>query len=67
MLTRRHHISGNWSVVKADIKQTARLNVIKDMLFRIEYKGKNHELILPDANVVFNYDESYLLNGMLAP
>jgi hypothetical protein len=37
------------------------------MLFRLDYKGKEEALILPDSNIIFNYEEAYLLNGMIAP
>jgi len=67
MLARTHHLSAPWTVVKADDKQAARVNLIKDLLFRLDFKGKNEALLLPDANIVFNYDECYLHNGMIAP
>ena len=67
MLARTHHLNTPWTVVRADDKKSARLNVIKDMLFRLEYKDKDENLILPDTNIVFNYDESYLEKGFLAP
>ena len=67
MLARTHHLEAPWTVVRADDKKTARLNVIKDMLFRLDYKDKREDLILADVNVVFNYDESYLDNGMIEP
>ena len=67
MLARTHHLAAPWTIVRADDKQVARINVIKDMLFRLEYKDKEEALILPDTNIVFNYEESYLQNGMVAP
>ena len=67
MFARTHHLAAPWTVVRADDKQAARVNVIKDMLFRLEYKGKDEALVLPDSNIVFNYEESYLHNGMIAP
>ncbi len=67
MFARTHHLLAPWTIVRADDKQVARINVIKDMLFRLDYKDKDEALILPDANVVFNYEESYLQNGMIAP
>lgn len=67
MFARTHHLSAPWTVVRADDKQAARVNLIKDLLSRLDYKGRNEELILPDGNVVFNYEESYLHNGMIAP
>ena len=67
MFARTHHLSAPWTVVKADDKQSTRINIIKDILFRLDYNGKNEALVLPDVNFVFNYDESYLHNGMIAP
>jgi len=67
MFARTHHLSAPWTIVRADDKQAARINLIKDLLFRLEYKGKNEALLLPNANIVFNYDEIYLHNGMIAP
>jgi polyphosphate kinase len=66
MLARTHRLAAPWTVVKADDKRAARINVIKDILFRLEYKDKDESLILPDINIVFNYDECYLNNGMIA-
>lgn len=67
MFARTHHLSAPWTIVKADDKKLARINLIKDLLFRLDYKGKNEALVLPDANIVFSYEESYLHNGMIAP
>ncbi len=67
MFARTHHALAPWIIVHADKKRTARLNIIKDLLFRLDYPGKDHTLLLPDPNVVFEYDESNLTNGMIAP
>ncbi|WP_080693852.1 hypothetical protein [Ralstonia pickettii] len=55
-----------WSVVRADDKRVARLNVIKDMLHRLHYSGKNNGLVRPQAEVVFPYDEKHLKTGAIA-
>ncbi len=67
MLARTHHLAAPWTIVRADDKLSARINIIKDMLVRLDYKGKQETLILPDTNIVFNYEEAYLHNGMIAP
>jgi polyphosphate kinase 2 len=67
MFARTHHIDAPWIVVRADDKQVARLNVIKDILFRLHYDDKDEALLLPDADIVFAYSESYLESGMIAP
>jgi polyphosphate kinase 2 len=66
MFARTHHLAGPWTVVRADNKHAARINIIKDLLFRLDYAGKQEALVLPDNNVVFSYEESYLHNGMIA-
>ena len=56
-----------WKVVRADDKRLAHLNIIRDFLVGIDYKGKSEKILQPDPNVVFAYEESYLKNGMIAP
>lgn len=67
MLARTHHLSAPWTIVRANDKSLARINIIKDILFRLDYKGKNPAQVLPDADIVFNYQESCLHNGMIEP
>ena len=55
-----------WTVVRADDKRLARLNVIRDMLTRLHYPDKDQRLILPDPKVAFVYDQMYIDNGMIA-
>lgn len=66
MFARTHHLSAPWTVVSANSKKIARLNLIKDLLFRLDYHGKDEDLTLPDTTIVFNYEESYIKNGMIA-
>ena len=67
MFARTHHANGPWIIVSADHKRAARLNLIKDLLLRLDYKDKDAALLLPDPNVVFEYEEGCLKNGMIAP
>jgi cobyrinic acid a,c-diamide synthase len=67
MFARTHSLIAPWTIVRADNKHSARINVIKDILFRFDYQDKNEMLILPDADIVFNYKEEYLQNGMIVP
>jgi polyphosphate kinase 2 (PPK2 family) len=66
MFARTHHLSAPWTVVCANDKKVARLNLIKDLLFRLDYHGKDEDLTLPDTTIVFNYEEDYIKNGMIA-
>ena len=67
MFARSHSPMAPWTVVRADSKKLARLNVIKDLLTRLEYDGKDHALIRPDPDLVFNFADAYIDNGMIAP
>ena len=67
MLARTHTPMAPWTIVRADDKHLARLNVIKDVLSRLHYENKNKRLIRPDSRLLFSFDASYLQNGLLAP
>ncbi len=66
MLAHTHNTIAPWTIVRADDKYAARLNIIKDMLSRLEYADKDDRLILPDPNVVFTYDELHLKDRLVA-
>ncbi len=66
MLARTHDPMVPWTVVRADDKRLARLNVIRDMLTRLHYPDKAQRLILPHPKVAFAYDQMYIDNGMIA-
>jgi polyphosphate kinase 2 len=54
-----------WTVVRADDKHLARLNLIRDLLSRLDYSHRNERLIIPDPKIVFAFDELHLKNGMI--
>ncbi|MBI2715147.1 MAG: polyphosphate kinase 2 [Rhizobiales bacterium] len=66
MLARSHNPVAPWTLVRANDKHLARLNIIKDLLSRLHYTGKDKRLIRPDPQIVFAYDVSNLENGQLA-
>ncbi len=66
MLARSHNPIAPWTLVRADDKRLARLNIIKDLLGRLHYTGKDERLIRPDPQIVFRYDVSNLANVQLA-
>ena len=66
MLARSHSAIAPWTLVRADDKHLARINIIKDLLGRLHYTHKDKRLIEVDANIVFPYDISNLQNGQLA-
>jgi len=66
MFSRTHLPVTPWTIVRTDEKKQARINVIKDLLFRLDYKNKDEGLLTSDPTIIFNYAESYLQNGLLA-
>ena len=66
MLARTHTMVAPWTIVKADDKPLARINVIRDLLTRLEFKGKDRQADLPDPEIVFNFHADAISNGMLA-
>ncbi len=66
MLARTHNPITPWTLVRANDKRLARLNIIKDVLNRLHYADKDEELVQTDKRIVFGYDTSNLENGQLA-
>lgn len=66
MLTRTHSPLAPWTVVRAGDKHRARLNVIRDLLTKLDYEGKDPSKLLLDPEIVFQYQEAALYNGMIA-
>jgi len=66
MLARSHNPNSPWTLVRANNKHLARINIIKDILNRLEYADKDKKLVRPDQRIVFDYDISNLENGQLA-
>lgn len=58
MLERTHTVTSPWIVVRAGDKEHARLNIIRDILWRLNYPGKHRRLHRPDPTVVFSYDKT---------
>jgi len=67
MFTRTHTLIAPWTVVAADDKHTTRLNVMRDMLSRLDYDGKDQNLLHPDPEIVFTYDPVHIESGRIAP
>lgn len=66
MLAPTYNRIAPWTIVRADDKHLARINVIRDLLSRLHYTGKDERLIHPDPQTVFPYDVSTLENDQLA-
>lgn len=55
MLERTHHPRGPWFIVRADKKKTARLEVIRHLLARVDCPDKKEHAAIPDPAVVFEF------------
>ena len=64
MLSRTDHREGPWIVVRANDKERARLNVIADLVQRIECPDRDRHLTKPDRQIVFRYGRQH--RGTLA-
>jgi polyphosphate kinase len=66
MLMRTHSTVAPWTIVRADDKPLARINIIKDLLTRLDFPGKHSRADLADSQIVFAFQESQLTDGRLA-
>ena len=67
MFARTHNSTTPWTVVRADDKRPARLNLIKDLLGRLHFADKDEAALVVNPDSIFQYQETYLKNGMIAP
>jgi polyphosphate kinase 2 len=67
MLSRTSTPASPWLVVQANDKRVARLNLIRDLLSRVEYKNKGRSgLLKPDRAIVFPFETKALTDGRLS-
>ncbi len=66
MLERTHSVAAPWTIARADDKDHARLNIIRDLLWRLDYPGRHRRLRRPDPVVVVPYDSTCRERGFIA-
>ena len=67
MFERTHTHHSPWTVVRADDKRRTRINLIKNLLGRIDYEGRDESLLHADRRIVFPYDRKSIADGSIAP
>ena len=67
MLAQTHTAAAPWTIVRADRKHRARMNVIRDLLSREDYPDKDASLLRVNEDVVFEYPGGAPEPGLLAP
>jgi hypothetical protein len=45
-----------WTIVRANDKKLAHLNLIRNLLSRVNYPNKNKEILKADKNIVFKWN-----------
>ena len=58
MFARTSHKGAPWRIVRADVKKTARLALLRDLLSSFSYRGKDKKLVRPDRKTVFEWSSA---------
>ena len=66
MLLRSHTRTSPWLIVRADDKKLTRLNVIRDILSRVECPDRDEHAFRPDPRIVFEFSKKRLKQGSMA-
>ncbi|MDA1265192.1 MAG: polyphosphate kinase 2, partial [Planctomycetota bacterium] len=66
MLARTHHADGPWTVVRADEKQAARLEVIRHLLSLVDYGSEHADRLTLDPAVLGTWSPERQAVGWLA-
>jgi polyphosphate kinase 2 len=66
MLTHTDHAHAPWTVVRADSKHAARLNVIRDILARVSYPGAGKQRRPVESDVTQKFRVELINSGWLA-
>ncbi|MEW5424972.1 polyphosphate kinase 2 [Amorphus sp. 3PC139-8] len=66
MLARTHHPLSPWTIVRADVKRQARLNLIADLLSRLDYEHKDVDALASDPDIVFGFEPRFITSGLIA-
>ena len=65
MLLGTHTTAAPWHIVRTDSKRHARLNLMRDILFRLPYAGRNKKIPPPDRDIVFEFTPECLSDHRL--
>jgi len=66
MFKRTSHSAAPWHVLRADVKKTARLEFIRDLLATFDYKDKSDKLARPDPDIIFPWTPDAQRAGLIA-
>lgn len=66
MFSQTHHKCAPWTAVAANSKKQARINVVRDLLARSQYKGKRPALLGTDRRIILPVSKALLKSGALS-
>jgi polyphosphate kinase 2 len=61
MLLSSHTSIAPWTIIRSNDKKKARINVIKEILKKVDYPNKNEQLLNSDSNVVISGEDEIIL------
>ena len=56
MLLKTSTAESPWTIVRANNKKQAHLNLIRDLLLRVDYAGKDKKMAAPDRSIAFRWN-----------
>ncbi len=56
MLLKTSTAEAPWTIVRANNKKQAHLNLIRDLLLRVDYAGKDKKMAAPDQSIAFRWN-----------
>ncbi len=65
MLARTHSPVTPWTLIHTDHKRLARLNLMRDVLQRLDYEGKDPSLLVTDPQIAFAFEAGHPGSGAL--
>jgi polyphosphate kinase 2 len=57
MLLKTSTVEAPWTIVRANNKKEAHLNLIRHLLLQVNYAGKDKRLLKPNADIVFTFTQ----------
>jgi polyphosphate kinase 2 len=57
MLLKTSTAEAPWTIVRANNKKEAHLNLIRHLLLRVTYANKNKRLLKPNADIIFTFNQ----------
>ena len=67
MLSTTSSVDSPWTVINANNKKVTHLNLLRDLLSRVKYPGKDKKILKADPNIVWTWSPKSTKLPALAP